>query len=147
MAIVARAAVRLSTMVLGIVVAAAPGLGAQDKPSRGSDAYSGKELFKTYCAACHGTTAKGDGPLADNLRKRPPDLTRFAQQNAGTFPSQKVYQIIDGRQPLNGHGGPDMPVWGDAFKASREGSSDESVKARIDAIVKYLETLQLRSME
>jgi mono/diheme cytochrome c family protein len=107
-------------------------------------AYSGSELFKTYCAACHGTSAHGDGPLAANMKKPPPDLTQFAARNGGMFPAALVAQIIDGRQPVRGHGGPDMPVWGDAFKASRLGSSEESVEARIKALVEYLEHIQER---
>jgi mono/diheme cytochrome c family protein len=107
-------------------------------------AYSGSELFKTYCAACHGTSAHGDGPLAANMKKPPPDLTQFAARNGGVFPAALVAQIIDGRQPVTGHGGPDMPVWGDAFKASRLGSSEESVQARIKALVEYLEHIQER---
>ena len=35
-----------------------------------------------------------------------------------------------------------MPVWGDAFKPSAVGGSDEAVKARIKSLVDYLETLQ-----
>ena len=64
-----------------------------------------------------------------------PDLTQFAARNGGTFPSAVVAQIIDGRQPVKGDGGPDMPVWGDAFRASRNGSSEEAVQARIKALL------------
>jgi len=52
------------------------------------------------------------------------------------------FKVIDGRRPVSGHGGPDMPVWGDVFAQSRDSRSAEDVKARIDAIVKYLETIQ-----
>jgi mono/diheme cytochrome c family protein len=117
--------------------------GAQNQQSQPS----GRDLFKTYCASCHGTSARGDGPLAEHLKKRPPDLTLFAKRNGDAFPSALVYRIIDGRQPMPGHGGPDMPVWGDAFARSRLGSSEESVKRRIDAIVEYLESLQQKSGE
>jgi mono/diheme cytochrome c family protein len=110
-------------------------------------AYSGSDLFKTYCAACHGTSAHGDGPLAANMKKPPPDLTQFAARNGGVFPAALVAQIVDGRQPVKGHGGPDMPVWGDAFKASRLGSSEESVQARIKALVEYLERIQERQAQ
>ena len=110
-------------------------------------AYAGSELFKTYCAACHGTSAHGDGPLAANMKKPPPDLTQFAARNGGVFPAALVAQIIDGRQLVKGHGGPDMPVWGDAFKASRLGSSEESVQARIKALVEYLEHIQERQAQ
>jgi hypothetical protein len=78
------------------------------------------------------------------MKKPPPDLTQFAARNGGVFPAALVAQIIDGRQPVTGHGGPDMPVWGDAFKASRLGSSEESVQARIKALVEYLEHIQER---
>jgi mono/diheme cytochrome c family protein len=105
---------------------------------------SGGELFKTYCASCHGTSAKGDGPLADSLRYRPANLTLIAKRNAGKFDADKVYRTIDGRVPVKGHGGTDMPVWGDAFKRSVEGYSEKAVKTRIDAIVDYLKSIQAK---
>jgi len=110
--------------------------------ARAEDTYAGNELFKTYCAACHGQSAKGDGPLAQSLRVRPPDLTLIGKRMGGTFPADKVRRIIDGRNPVKGHGGPDMPIWGDAFKSSRQGYSEEAVKARIDALVEYLAEIQ-----
>jgi mono/diheme cytochrome c family protein len=106
--------------------------------------FSGSDLFKTYCAVCHGKSARGDGPLAASLKRPPPDLTRFAARNGGVFPAALVAQIIDGRQRVAGHGGPDMPVWGDAFMASRLGSSEESVQAMIKALVEHLESIQER---
>jgi mono/diheme cytochrome c family protein len=106
--------------------------------------FVGSELFRTYCATCHGKSGKGDGPLADSLRKRPPDLTQFAKQNNDTFPAEKVRRIIDGREPVTGHGGPDMPVWGDAFAQSREDADPESVKLKIQAIVDFLQSIQQR---
>lgn len=109
-----------------------------------SPRYSGRYLYRTYCAVCHGRTARGDGPLADQMKKPPPELTRYAQRNGGVYPSAMVARIIDGRNPLPGHGGPDMPVWGDVFKAGR-GATEADVKARIDALVKYLESLQLKT--
>lgn len=114
--------------------------GTQQETPRAS--FSGVELFRTYCAACHGKAATGDGPLAEHMKKRPPDLTQFSIRNGGTFRAALVHKIIDGRQPQPGHGGPDMPVWGDVFKHSRDGSSEESVQARIDALVDYIESVQ-----
>jgi mono/diheme cytochrome c family protein len=106
--------------------------------------FAGSDLFRTYCASCHGAGAKGDGPIAELLKKRPADLTTFSRNNGGTFPAELVGKIIDGRQPVKGHGGKDMPVWGDAFRAASEGADEASVKARIDALVRHLETLQAR---
>ena len=137
---IAAAVICSATLALGAVAAR-----GQDLPSPPAhQSYSGSDLFKTYCAACHGTSARGDGPVAANMKKPPPDLTRFAARNSGTFPSALVAQIIDGRQPVTGHGGPDMPVWGEAFKASQLGSSEESIHARIQALVEYLEWIQER---
>jgi mono/diheme cytochrome c family protein len=102
----------------------------------------GSEHFRIYCATCHGKEAKGDGPLADSLRFRPSDLTLLARRNGGKFDSNVVSRIIDGREPVKGHGGPDMPVWGDAFKNSRDGYSDEKVKEKVDELVEYLRSIQ-----
>jgi ethanolamine utilization microcompartment shell protein EutL len=72
----------------------------------------------------------------------PPDLTQFTRRNGGMFPSERVYRIIDGRD-VSSHGDREMPVWGDVFK-TLGGSSAATVKARIDAIVRYLEGIQER---
>ena len=103
---------------------------------------TGSALFRSYCASCHGADAKGDGPLAGNLRVAPSDLTRIAKRNHGKFDAEKVRRAIDGRGPKEIHGGSDMPVWGDAFKRAGEGFSEAKVKERIDALVEHLSTLQ-----
>jgi mono/diheme cytochrome c family protein len=105
---------------------------------------SGSSLYGTYCASCHGPSGKGDGPIADSLRFRPPDLTLFAQRNKGPFSREDAFRIIDGRKPVKGHGGADMPVWGDAFKTSRTGFSEDAVKLKLDALVDYLESIQVK---
>jgi len=101
---------------------------------------AGSQLFRTYCASCHGVSGRGNGPLADQLRRTPPDLTQFTRRNGGLFPSERVYRIVDGRDVAS-HGDREMPVWGDIFKA---GASAAAVKARIDAIVRYLAGIQER---
>jgi cytochrome c1 len=105
--------------------------------------YSGFALFKTYCGSCHGVAAKGDGPLAEYLRFHPADLTLLARNNKGKWDASKVARTIDGRDPLKGHGGTDMPVWGDAFKSSQEGYSEDAVEQKIRALVEYLESVQV----
>ena len=105
---------------------------------------NGRALFFTYCATCHGADARGGGPLADMLRSQPPSLTEFAVRNLGVFPLERLHRIIDGKdQSVRGHGSFEMPVWGDAFR-KREGLTDEGVRARIEAIVRYLATIQER---
>ncbi|HEX8028529.1 MAG TPA: universal stress protein [Vicinamibacterales bacterium] len=105
----------------------------------------GSEVFRTYCATCHGTSARGDGPLASSMKRKPANLTEIAKRNGGEFPSEVVFKIIDGRQPVRGHGGADMPVWGDAFSRSREAGDEERVKTVIQSLVEYLATLQIRA--
>ena len=124
-----------------------PSRATQEQPTTTNHAALGGYLFKTYCATCHGTSARGDGPLADSMRRRPANLTEIAKRNKGTFPRDMVYQIIDGRQKVPGHGGPDMPVWGDAFLRTADGADEASVKHRIQALVDYLETLQARNTQ
>ena len=45
----------------------------------------GKATYEQYCASCHGTAGKGDGPVASGLTTRPPDLTQFAKEAGGHF--------------------------------------------------------------
>ena len=119
---------------------------ATDEQTR-NNAPLGSYLFKTYCASCHGVGARGDGPLADAMRRRPANLLEIATRNKGTFPGELVYKIIDGRTKVPGHGGPDMPVWGDAFMRTSDGTDEASVKHRIQALVDYLESIQARNTQ
>ena len=116
--------------------------GSQQKQAQLPPLERGALAYRTHCAVCHGKGAEGDGPLADQLRFAPPDLTRIAKRNKGKFETQMVQRIIDGRWPIKGHGGPEMPVWGDAFVEPREGYSRDGVRAEIVDLAAYLETLQ-----
>jgi mono/diheme cytochrome c family protein len=106
----------------------------------------GAQLFRTYCATCHGITGRGDGPVAEQLRKTPPDLTKYTARNGGVFPSERLRQIVDGRDVAS-HGDREMPVWGDAFRSARGGLSPEAVKTRIEAIIRYVGAIQERAAE
>ncbi len=76
------------------------------------DSDLGKIEYQSKCASCHGSDAKGDGPMADQLKIAPADLTQLAKKNGGVFPLGAVYEKIDGRQEVKAHGPRDMPVWG-----------------------------------
>jgi mono/diheme cytochrome c family protein len=115
---------------------------SQEPPRSPVAAVSGAYAFRTYCASCHGVDGRGDGPLTDSLRFHPPDLTLIAKRNGGEFPTEKVVRIVDGRKPLKGHGGPDMPVWGDAFRDADTGYDEASAQARIRLVVDYLKSIQ-----
>lgn len=104
--------------------------------------------FQTYCAACHGVAAKGDGTVAEFLTIPAPDLTQLSKKNAGIFPRERLTEVIDGRAEVKVHGARDMPVWGDWFdtEAATEGMGkderEEIVSARIAALLAWLETIQ-----
>ncbi|MFI5184532.1 MAG: c-type cytochrome [Vicinamibacteria bacterium] len=118
---------------------------AQDKPGASSvGTQAGSDIFRVYCSSCHGKEAKGDGPVASALRVRPPDLTLLAKHSDGKFQADKIRRIVDGRDPVKGHGGGDMPIWGDAFKSAADGYGDAAVKDKVDRVVAYLESIQER---
>lgn len=107
-----------------------------------SAAGMGKATYKSYCATCHGREGRGDGPLADQLRVAPTDLTQLAQKNKGVFPYDKVLRLIDGRETVRSHGSPDMPVWGDAFERAAGGGDADKAKQRIEQLSHYVWSIQ-----
>lgn len=131
-----------SLVVAGLVFV--PGLATTAAAQEYTQSNTGAEVYRTYCASCHGTNARGDGPLASSMKKKPANLTEIAKRNGGQFPSEMVFRTIDGRQPIRGHGGPDMPVWGDVFMRSRDAGDAERVKAVIQSLVDFLGSIQLR---
>jgi mono/diheme cytochrome c family protein len=128
--------------VLTLMLATTGVTGAQ-RPADPAVPDSGRELFSTHCASCHGVTGQGNGPAADELRHRPANLTHFATQNGGVFNGARLRAVIDGRT-VKAHGTMEMPIWGDTFKW-RQGLPEEEIRARIDALVRYLETIQERA--
>jgi mono/diheme cytochrome c family protein len=101
----------------------------------------GPALYNAYCAVCHGTDAKGRGPMAASLKKRPPDLTRIAARNRGTYPAMRVERIISSQELiLDGHGTREMPVWGPIF--SQVTWDYDLGKIRVHNLAKYIEGLQ-----
>ncbi len=130
-------------LILAAVAAFAAAPASAQTPAAASDSHvSGKSVFTTYCASCHGESGRGNGAVAIFLRTRPADLTQIATRNKGTFPAERVYELIDGRRVVKPHGESQMPVWGDAFAKSVTDSDEPAIKAKIDALVAYLESIQ-----
>jgi mono/diheme cytochrome c family protein len=104
---------------------------------------SGDDLFRFYCASCHGVAGKGDGPVASALNSRPPDLTIIARQNGGTFPADRVERFVRGdREPTAAHGSAAMPVWGPIFQALDP--QDSLNRIRIANVVAFVESIQAK---
>lgn len=124
---------------LSLLLAATPGVRGEDLSTS-----SGAQLYRQYCASCHGAAAEGDGPVAKFFRLSPPDLTRIARRSGGNFPTERVHRIIDGRQSLPPHGTREMPVWGLQFAMTTADPAAGQVAAddSIARLVEYLRTLQ-----
>ncbi len=100
----------------------------------------GRVTYERYCVSCHGKTARGDGPLAKDLRVPVPDLTLVAKRAGGTYPSDRVFGIISRGSQVRGHGTDDMPAWGSAF--NRTEGTDAAVDEAIRNLVTYLGSVQ-----
>lgn len=102
--------------------------------NEGPNPRDGEQLFTQHCAICHGNDAKGRGRVAGDLYWHPADLTTIAARRGGDFPRDVVFELIARRDPLGAHQSPEMPRWGKFWRDD----------ARIEALVDYLERIQVR---
>jgi mono/diheme cytochrome c family protein len=130
-----------------LAILAACALRAQEKPAikrvpvQPTDMTSGKEMFKTYCATCHGPGGKGDGPAAAALKKAPADLTQLARKHNGKFPDGYVVaKLKNVDEPV--HGSREMPVWGALLPSVSQGEAETQL--RINNIVAYIGSIQAK---
>ena len=126
-------------LVAAVLVGNVPVVSAADLP-----AMSGQELYRRFCASCHGMSGRGDGPVASTLRVEVPDLTLIARRRGGTFPRALVERIIDGRHILGAHGTRTMPIWGEELARSQIGDPNAENVTRTVTIrlADYVWTLQ-----
>jgi len=133
--------IRSVSCMLALTTALATGQEVKHATAPQTSPASGKEMFVSYCASCHGKDAKGDGPAAASLKTPPADLTTLARRNGGKYPSDRVTSILRGQSKLVPHGDQEMPVWGPVFwKLS--GGHEEVVQQRVSNLSRYLESLQ-----
>lgn len=134
-----------------LAFAAAPAF-ASNSVSQADAAIDGRTEFHARCAVCHGVTGTGNGPFNMYLTVAPADLTTLSQANGGAFPTERVYQVIDGRREVMAHGPREMPVWGLEFndraleyydRVLGTDRAGEHIRDRIEAIIRYLESIQV----
>jgi len=138
----------MKTIVVVIVAGTLFTFGIQSKPDQPSpetvrliDSVDGPALYKAYCAVCHGTDARGGGPMALSLKTPPSDLTRIAARHGGVWPQARVERVISGEEPLPGaHGPRAMPVWGPIF--SQIAWDQDLGRLRLHNLATYIEHLQ-----
>jgi len=100
----------------------------------------GPDLFRAYCASCHGGDAKGHGPAAPALKPKVPDLTVLARNNGGRFPEDRMRKTIMGDDVIAAHGSREMPIWGPVFHQIEEDVDRGPV--RLANLVQYLKSIQ-----
>jgi mono/diheme cytochrome c family protein len=110
-------------------------------PITSTPSNSGKEMFNSYCAVCHGKDAKGSGPAASAMKAAPTDLTALAKSNGGKYPAAHVAAILRGQASTPSHGSQDMPIWGPLFSSLSQGHESQ-VQQRITNLVNYVEGVQ-----
>lgn len=135
-------AVFLAATIAGFALLAVPQTTKEIKkiPVTPTRADSGMQMYKTYCASCHGLDGKGQGPAAEALKAAPANLTALKRSNGGKFPSAKVGHILEGAD-VTAHGSSEMPVWGPIFR-SLDQSNAALAKLRVANVIKYLESMQ-----
>jgi len=97
------------------------------------------DLYLRYCASCHGSEGRGDGPAASALQPPPANLTKSTLDRAA------LVAVIDGRHRILGHGSEQMPVWGLLFAEESPGTAaaEETARIRIEALAS--EVIRLRT--
>jgi mono/diheme cytochrome c family protein len=138
-----------ASLLLGFMLLSSAKLGAKSymtpRPERQQfqqliHSVEGPDLFRAYCAPCHGWDAKGHGPVAPALKAEVPDLTVLAANNRGQFPTDRVRRFIEGEDTTTAHGSREMPIWGPIFHQVEADVDWGNV--RMENLVKYLQSIQ-----
>jgi len=112
----------------------------------------GERDYRNSCARCHGDSGKGSGWFGKYLKQRPPPLAQIKKNNGGVFPSDHLYEVIEGRKDMEVHGPRDMPLWGRIYITQADkkqetyvgqlSSVEQMVRIRIRALVNYIAQFQ-----
>ena len=135
------------SILLAAMLLFAGGAAAQSKAAASQDQFppnfvpSGKEMFKLYCAACHGMNAKGHGPARAALKVPAADLTTLTKRHGGEFPYDLVTNVLRFGPGVAAHGSSDMPTWGGIFQYM-DNYNQAVVQKRIKNLCDYLVSLQ-----
>jgi mono/diheme cytochrome c family protein len=133
-------------LALGVLLSSVRSQETQPKPQENKNrerlilSVKGPDLFRAYCASCHGADGKGNGPVAPALNSKPADLTTIAERNGGIFPVQRMRTIIAGDEIILAHGSREMPIWGPIF---HQVEWDQDLgEVRLQNLIKYLQSIQ-----
>jgi mono/diheme cytochrome c family protein len=132
-----RSGIAVGALLVGLMCGA-------ETPGADYAAMSGPDLYLRFCAACHGQSGRGDGPVSKSLSVETPDLTLIARRHGGKFPREQIERIIDGRFIIGAHGSRAMPVWGEDLSRLEMGNPDaeRSTSIILVRLTDYLLSLQ-----
>lgn len=110
------------------------------RPSDGLvQSVDGKAIYDAYCANCHGTTGRGNGPAARHLSVPVPDLSTITARD-GAFNAAHVRSHVmepDGHRP-----GEVMTCWREVLAANYH-RDQALVNLAVANLVKHVEGLQV----
>lgn len=129
----------LLTVVLAGGIVLAQGSGSGQLPP--SYIPPGDQMFREYCASCHGRDGKGHGPASESLTKKVPNLATLSKRHKGIFPEEYVTNILRFGPGVLSHGSSDMPVWGPIFQY-HDNYNEAAVRQRIKNLCDFLESIQ-----
>ena len=132
---------RIVAILSGGLLAASAALAGDERDVMGA----GENLYRTYCASCHGVDGRGKGPVAPSLATQPADLTLLARKFGRPLPVEVIAEFIDGREDVGAHGPREMPVWGEIFFQDLQLGSSTAEKAKrttVLMIIRFLDSLQ-----
>jgi len=138
---------RKTTTGRALTVVLALGASVTSVAANGGGVAPSANEYRNSCAVCHGEDGRGDGNLVNFLNVKPTDLTKLTDNNHGEYPFLKVFQVVDGRSMVSGHGTRDMPVWGKRYVEEMGETygpygGEAAVRARILDLVYYIQSIQ-----
>lgn len=99
-------------------------------PGKHASVLAGKDIYNTFCRACHGSQGDGQGPAAKNLAGvKPRDFTSKDFVVEGR--EEEVYRAIFMGAAKAFHGSPYMPEWRTALS-----------RQQIQDVMEYLKTFK-----
>jgi mono/diheme cytochrome c family protein len=132
------AGTRISMIALGTAMLLASCAGLKKHYSEPT----GRYMYVTYCARCHGEDGKGSPSEVQKPPDTRRDLTALSRRNGGKFPGDQVRLILGGLVDTPAHHGPDpMPIWGDLFDTRRHEDRDRA-EEQFETLAAYLESIQ-----
>ena len=137
-------------LVIAVAATLATGMSYADQskstvtiPVTKTTATSGKLMYSSYCAPCHGVDGRGQGPVASALKTPPMDLTVLSRNNHGKFPDTHVVSVLQSGAEIPSHGSAEMPVWGPILGRMNQKNTQDRL-LRISNLSRYLETMQVK---